>query len=269
MASNQDILSFLKAEKDARIKEKEEEIVTRARERQEDMLKISAMIKSGVKDEVLAALQPVNERLLEQEKVTQGLTKKLSSLILEMDVLKAEAKAEQEYPALPSWQGSRLANQTQQCINGIGDNGLGITGGRVGDTRRCSQDRIAINDNVREMCAAGRKVVGFTPIEPRMLQLQIRSYGAKSLEEAMLMEIKSYLKCELKIRPSEIDKFDIVKIFPPAKEDWNVLYVEFGSEYQVDKLFRYTKGMKKDHRIVRWYPKQMYDRYRAVESVAY
>ena len=83
------------------------------------------------------------------------------------------------------------------------------------------------------------------------------------------MEIKSYLKCELKIRPSDIEKFDIIKIFHPAKEDWNVLYVEFGSEYQVDQLFSYTKGMKKDHRIVRWYPKQMYDRYRAVETIAY
>ena len=84
------------------------------------------------------------------------------------------------------------------------------------------------------------------------------------------MEIKSYLKCEMKVKPSDIEKLDIVRIFPPAKENWNVLYVEFGNEYQVDKLFTYTRGMvKQDHRVVRWYPKQMYDRYRAVESVAY
>jgi hypothetical protein len=86
----------------------------------------------------------------------------------------------------------------------------------------------------------------------------------------MLMEIKSYLKCEMKVRPFDIDKLDIVRIFHPAKENWNVLYVEFGNEYQVDKLFSYTRGMvKPDHRLVRWFPKQMYERYRAVESVAY
>ena len=103
-----------------------------------------------------------------------------------------------------------------------------------------------------------------------MLELQIQSYGARNMDEAMMMEIRSYLKCEMKILPSEIDKLDIVKIFHPAKGYWNVLYVEFGNEYQVDKLFSYTRGMiKEDHRLVRWFPKQMFDRYRAVESIAY
>ena len=103
-----------------------------------------------------------------------------------------------------------------------------------------------------------------------MLDLQIQSFWAKNMEEAMLMEVKSYLKVEMKVNPSEIEKLDIVRIFHTAKENWNVLYVEFGSECEVDKIFSYTRGMvKQDHRIVRWYPRQMYDRYRAVESIAY
>ena len=53
----------------------------------------------------------------------------------------------------------------------------------------------------------------------------MRSYGAKDLEEAMLMEVKSYLKCEMKIKPWQIERLNIVRIFPPAKEEWNVLYV--------------------------------------------
>ena len=84
------------------------------------------------------------------------------------------------------------------------------------------------------------------------------------------MEIKCYMNCDMMVRPSDIDKLDIVRVFHPAKENWNVLYVEFGNEHQVDKLFTYTRGMvKPDHRLVRWFPRQMYDRYRAVESVAY
>ena len=90
------------------------------------------------------------------------------------------------------------------------------------------------------------------------------------MEEAKLMEIKSYLKFELKIRPSEIKNLDIVKIYPQTREDWNVLYVEFGNSYQVDKVFSHTRYMtKQDHRVLRWYPRQMYARYRAVESIAY
>ena len=46
--------------------------------------------------------------------------------------------------------------------------------------------------------------------------------------------------------------------------------MEFGSEYQVDRLMAYTRGMvKQDHRVVRWFPRQMYERYRAIESIAY
>ena len=122
----------------------------------------------------------------------------------------------------------------------------------------------------QELCASARKVVGFSPIEPRMLDLQVQSYGAKDREEAMLMEIKSYLKCEMKMKPSEIEKLNIVRIFPPAKEDWRVLYVEFDSDFQVDMVISHTRNMvKQDHRVIRWYPKQMFDRYRAVESIAY
>ena len=123
---------------------------------------------------------------------------------------------------------------------------------------------------IMEICSAARKVIGFTPIEPRMLELQMKCYGANDLEEAKLMEIKSYLKCELKVPPSVINSLDIIKIFPPAKDHWNVLYVEFASELEVNNLFKYNKNMRhKDHRVVHWCPKQLFPRYKAVESIAY
>ena len=72
------------------------------------------------------------------------------------------------------------------------------------------------------------------------------------------------------MKHADIEKLEMIKIFPPAKEDWNVLYVELGSDSQVDMVMAHTRYMvKKDHRVVRWYPKQMYERYRAVEAIAY
>ena len=122
----------------------------------------------------------------------------------------------------------------------------------------------------QNLCSRARKVIGFSPIEPRMLDIQMKSYGAKDLQEAMLQEVKSYLKCELKIPPATIHNLDFVRIFPPAKQDWKVLYVEFGNDQQVETVFSYTKNIqKKDHRVIRWVPKQMYERFRAVESLAY
>ena len=125
---------------------------------------------------------------------------------------------------------------------------------------------------VRKLCAGARKVIGLTPIEPRMIEMQIKSYGAKDTAEAMLMEVQSYLKCEMKMYPSEISKLDIVKIFPPPghDDDWKTLYVEFDNEYQVDKVFQHTKYMiKRDHRVLHWFPQEMKERRHAIEKIAY
>ena len=85
-----------------------------------------------------------------------------------------------------------------------------------------------------------------------------------------MMEVKLYLKCELKMLPSEIEKLNIIRIFPSSKENWNTLYVEFGSNEQVDTIFSNTRNMvKRDHRVLPWVPRQMYARFRAVESLAY
>ena len=248
-----DIMEFLKAEQKTRAKEKEEDKIIRAQERKEDMDHILTMITAGVKAEVETALKPLEERLQYQEQVSKGLHNKVKSLMTELKDLKGKVRQAEEFPGLP---GPQAQPQVQQLLGDRSQAGSPPRNQRV--------------DEVEKMCEAGRKVIGFSPIEPRMLDIQIQSYGAKNQEEAMLMEKKSYLKCEMKVRPSDIDTLDIVRIFPPAKENWNVLYVEFGSELQVEKLMTYTRGMvKQDHRVLRWFPKEMYERYRAVESIAY
>ena len=64
MATNQDILDFLKNEQEARNREKDEEKEARSKERQEDMAQISDMIRNGVKEEVKNAIQPVEDRMM-------------------------------------------------------------------------------------------------------------------------------------------------------------------------------------------------------------
>ena len=51
-----------------------------------------------------------------------------------------------------------------------------------------------------------RRVIGFTPIELRMLDLKMQRYGAENMDEAKLMEIKSYLEREMKMRCYDIEK---------------------------------------------------------------
>ena len=74
----------------------------------------------------------------------------------------------------------------------------------------------------------------------------------------------------MKIPPSVIEKLDIVNVFHPAKDDWNALYVELGSDMEVDNLYSYTRNiMKKDSRVFPSIPRELYRRYRAAESFLY
>ena len=255
MTSNNDILAFLKSEKEAREKEKEEEKAARSKERQEDMAKMANLIRDGVREEVKAAVKEVDERLVAQEKISQDLGKQIQSIMSELTTLKKGKET------------SRSGLPAQVVEEGVGAVGHG-EGAVVSDTS--TSDGLSDRGKILEICSKARKIVGFSPIEPRMLDIQMRAYGAQNVEEAMIMEVKSYLKCEMKVPQSEIEKLDIVRIFPPAKESWDTLYVEFRQEYQVDRIFSYTRVMvKQDHKVVRWFPKELFERFQALDTIAY
>ena len=252
MTTNKDIMEYLRANQEARAKEKEEDKKIRAEERKEDMEVILDMIAKRVKSEVEAATKPLEEKLEAQEKVNKDLFKQLQALQDQLNILKRGTS----YPELPNPRSHVHEGSSRRLYTpGNSDNTV---------------EQVDTTGWKQNLCSEARKVIGFSPIEPRMLDIQMNSYGAKDLQEAMLLEVKSYLKCELKIPPSSIEKLDFVRIFPPAKQDWKVLYVEFGNDQQVETIFSYTKNiLKKDHRVLRWIPKQMYERFRAVESLAY
>ena len=74
----------------------------------------------------------------------------------------------------------------------------------------------------------------------------------------------------MKVPPSVIEKLDIVNVFHPARDDWNTLYIELGSEQEVDTLYTFTRNIvKRDHRVFPYIPKEMYRRYRAAETFLY
>ena len=267
MTTNSDILSFLQASKEDHAREKEEDRVARSKERKEDMEYILAEIQKRVQNEIMTTIKPLEVRLKAQEKVNSELTLQFNTLLKEMEVIKQKLHSKQLEKEFPRLTPGPLEGGGQEMHNVWQGSSRGIY-----STTEPNEYQGLVGDSTarQDMCSSARKVVGFTPIKPRMLQLQMQSYGAKDLEEAKVMEIKSYLMCEMKMRPSDIEKLGMVKVFPPARDNWNVLYVEFASDYQVDMVMSHTRFMvKKDHRVVRWYPRQMFERYKAVESIAY
>ena len=115
MTSIQDILSFLKSDKDDRAREKEEDRKERENARAEDMRKIGEMIKSGVKEEVSTVLKPLQDRLDRQEKVVEELTMQLTSFTKEMETLKAASVSSNcDFPILQHPTALQVSNLVSQ-----------------------------------------------------------------------------------------------------------------------------------------------------------
>ena len=207
-------MAYLKKSQEDRAREKEEDSKVREIERKEDMQKILEMIAIGVQKEVKSVMKPLEERLDMQEKTNMEMSRQFITIKEELEALKKVMNG-QEFPSLPSANSGPVFPRLE-----------------LTRTLISSEDNLgAAEGEIKQMCADARRVIGLTPISPRMLELQINSYGAKDKEEAMLMEVKSFLKCEMKVKPSEIEKLDIVRVFHPARDNWNVLYVELVSEY--------------------------------------
>ena len=73
MTTKKEILSFLKKDQEARAAEKEQEKIDRAKERKEDREHFLSVITALVDKKVKAALDPIENKLGQQEKVNKEL----------------------------------------------------------------------------------------------------------------------------------------------------------------------------------------------------
>ena len=95
---------------------------------------------------------------------------KIQSLVKEVEDLKLEVKSQQQaFPVLPEPQ-VQQAHQKQVGVEQM--------------TAKKDDQSEGVNSATFDLCASARKIVGFSPIEPRMLDMQIKSYGARDIEEA-------------------------------------------------------------------------------------
>ena len=65
------------------------------------------------------------------------------------------------------------------------------------------------------------------------------------------------------------DELTVEKIFPLAKETWNALYVTFAYESSIHTVYKYSRYLQKSQRIIPYIPKQFYQEYKRIESLAY
>ena len=86
--------------------------------------------------------------------------------------------------------------------------------------------------------------------------------------------VEMFLDKEMRIRGDDLAQINNVKIFPPAKNDWNVLYVELESKREADFIYTFTKYMRRDVQgdgkpeVQMYVPKQLYKRFMAINMMA-
>ena len=118
-----------------------------------------------------------------------------------------------------------------------------------------------------------RRTVGLSRIDrediERMKQHQFG--GATTEEEAKILAVKEYLRCELKLNPGVIDSMVIDSIFEPEKERDNPqsLNVTFQDSLSVSKIFEKTRIMRRESRIINYILRQFNDRARAISEIDY
>ena len=100
----------------------------------------------------------------------------------------------------------------------------------------------------------------------RMRQEQLG--GAKTLEEEMILAAKEYLRLELKIDSSSLDRMKIEKTFY-LSEKKECLFVTSKHRSYVMKVFEKTYIMRKESRIHNYIPRQFRERARAISEIEF
>ena len=52
---------------------------------------------------------------------------------------------------------------------------------------------------------------------------------------------EDYLKYEMKMQKDDIDQLKAVMIYPPAKDEWNILYVEYEHSEMVSFIMSFAQ----------------------------
>ena len=133
---------------------------------------------------------------------------------------------------------------------------------------------------MRSLLAYAKKVVGLKPIGKVHVGYSKRGLGELEGETEEEKEdrakedaVKMYLQHEMKMKKVDIEQLVIVKMFFPAKEDSNTLYVELATSEQAQFLMSFTSNMKRGTsgedrlEVIKYIPKDLFNRFKAISAL--
>ena len=240
------ILTFMKTDK-----------AERAKEREEDKREMKDIINNMVKNELEATINPIMEKQQLMEKEQEALKNEFSNILQEIKEIQEQLLTGQHFPPLPNT--SSLAPSGTPRFSSLA---------KMVDKNMYRTSNVE-ERQMKQLASEARKIIGFNRIDKTDVERAGRLAGAVDEDEAYLASVKEYLRLEMKLSESVYNTLTILQVFPPAKEEWDTLYVRFESEADVDTIYTYASNLTRNQRLVRYIPKQFYERYRAMESEAY
>ena len=245
-----DIMEFMKKEKE-----------DRAKEREMDKEEIRQMIADGVKDEVRRSVKPLETRQESLEKTQSEMKDQFKDVLVqvkEMKTLLNTSKISSDktsyWPGLPAPEITPGLDQTP-----------------VSSEKEASTHHS--DPKVAEIIDIARRTVGLHKIDSSDLaRMRLAQYGGATCEEEeKLLAVKEYLVCELKIAVDDVENMKIESIFIPAKDASlpQSLNVTFKDHSSISKIYERTRIMRKESRVTNYFPRQFKDRLRAVSEFDY
>ena len=124
------------------------------------------------------------------------------------------------------------------------------------------------NHAVRDIIEKAERTVGFQPLTKEDVDEMCRTHNTMDTELAMKLLVVEYLKMEMKNSTTDIT--NIVRVFPPAKPNWNTLYAEFDTRLTTRTVFSFTRFMRnKDQRVTNYIPHMFYHQFDHLSSIAF
>ena len=114
-----------------------------------------------------------------------------------------------------------------------------------------------------------KKILGFSPITPEDLSYLKCHHHTDDDARAMVLSIKEFLSCEMKVPGSVLDTITIVNVFPPAKTptNWKTLYAEFQDSITTDLINQYVRNLRPGRSVSIYVPHSLFPRYAAIRDI--
>ena len=288
--SNNAILEFLmndkKEEVEKKAKEKKQEDERRQAEREEDAKRMDKFrdeiiktVKTEIKSEIQVAIEPLKERQGRTEKEAEETNDKVEMIMQEMTKMK-----EQLNKIVENSSNSVQGRFTEEESVGEAAKDNLPEGWRIKCKTMESQRQHSggLEEKSSKLLRNARRVIGFKPIDKvhvqqcmrRVEQDNVNLSKEEAWEKAKEKAVSEYLKYEMKMKQDDVEQLKSVMIYPPAKEEWNVLYVEYEHVEMVNFIMSFAQFMRKGEKesrpsVEKYIPMELFKRYSAIEKIAF